>query len=185
MERQLLTTISCTAAELRFHADYNPDWQSFISAQDFQLLLDHLNTATVKAPNRIIMWIFYILIFGAFITLCALGLTAQYSFWVLLIPFGSILLLTTISSIYQSESLTALDTALRKAVVASTEEITSPNILIQYSRNLYGDQQRNSGDTSGKKYDYIIIIYVLQSVTKPDPVIKKYERMEVVEVIEP
>ncbi|KAJ3310975.1 hypothetical protein HDV04_004492 [Boothiomyces sp. JEL0838] len=181
MERRLLTTVSCTASDLRFYAEYNPEWEQFISRQDFQLLLDHLNKATGKAPNKFITWTLYFLAFSALVTEFVLGLGTNYSFWILLIPFSAMLLFMTTLGIYKSEMLTVLDTELRQAIARSTEEMKSPNVLLQYSRNLFWEQNIKPG-LAEEKFDYIVYIYILQSVDAPLPALLKNEQTIPIEI---
>ncbi|KAJ3257545.1 hypothetical protein HK103_004454 [Boothiomyces macroporosus] len=154
---QAVTTLSAQVSKFKYYENYFPQMVQFISREDYQLIIEHLNVAARKAPipgTRFLYFLCIILFFGIhlFLGLSPIGYSANFALFA--IPFAFICISTFSIALYRYLALKAVDDALRTTVGKLNTTLTSKKLWLEYKKVLV------SGGLS-KTYRYDVNIYHL------------------------
>ncbi|KAJ3257546.1 hypothetical protein HK103_004455 [Boothiomyces macroporosus] len=179
MEKLKITTLTCRDPNFKYEGTYNPQWAPYMSEQDFQTILKHLNLAGEKGPNQGLLMFFYFLIAVGFIGFIGVGFNSVNSgpngnFGLVFVPFIFLIVVSVCAGAYRSATLSAVDKELGATASKLSAELGSKKLLIEYHRNLYAIKVRvsNNRASTENKYDYDIHIYYLrESIQQPQVVL--------------
>ncbi|KAJ3320213.1 hypothetical protein HDV06_005457 [Boothiomyces sp. JEL0866] len=174
MEKLRIATLSCRESNLKYEAIYNPQWQPYISEQDFQTVLKQLNIAAEKGPNQGVMVLFYLLMFLGFIGFIVGGFSMSGgppNIGVVFIPFVGLIIVSICATAYRKSALATVDKELRSTASKLSAALGQKKILVEYDRDLYAIRVRVNNNTASteNKYDYNIHIYYLREATVQQP----------------
>ncbi|KAJ3310978.1 hypothetical protein HDV04_004495 [Boothiomyces sp. JEL0838] len=179
MEKLKITTLTCRDSNFKYEGTYNPQWAPYMSEQDFQTILRHLNLAGEKGPNQGVLMFSYFLMAVGFFGFIGVGFGSASSgpngnFGLIFVPFIFLIVVAVCAAAYRSATLSAVDKELGATASKLSAELGAKKLLIEYHRNLYAIKVRvrNNHASTENKYDYDIHIYYLrESIQQPQIVL--------------